>query len=711
MGICIFFAIYWILPSLFQINSISNMESSQDNALGVGFIFARLGSLVSLYIQLPLTQFPFVFLVSPFIAFLLIRRQLRKEEGTMEEKLQAINWDFSKSPWETVKERLESGDWSEEKQLFKLLVVLLPVSLYLLTTLLDILNVKSTNFLSSGSTALGYFMEILFAYLASFLMGIHLSASSRLSYKGRFIGEKLREEAFSSLTTVGAPISILSILLFVAQAVQQASIDSIYVTIYFFGYFIMAAFIFATVLAIFEPISIFILIKIVSWWKGRQKSLGKVNWKKFGIALAIGAIGTVVAIFALDPLEVVIQNMYPNPAYSINLALYFSQYFGSSATPSLAAAITVEVTTLINVCEILATIFIMGIALALTMRIVQNVKIGVVAYVIGAIIAAIAFGFIIYIADNLPAPDFSNPLQFSSGAILWLTTTPTSTTIFGDQIFTMRLMFLGATSDIPALSILGAPYTYSRVTINVVWIGLFIYFTQRKFTTHSVTDGENVSRTTFTNMDNLPGASELEQHPQNYLCTIDPAQPVPETEKAEVKETFEVLSKGASVSELMSRLNIDFATVEKRLRFLFQRKFIVIWRAEFSYTFKEAQLKGLNVIYSDGRDVFSHQFQESNVDPALVAGMFSAITSFIKETTKSSDLLRSIDHGDTSVIIEYGKYVFAAIFADRETSEVRAKLREFIEEFEDRHGSILVKWNGNVDPFEEDTQLVSKIFS
>ena len=90
--------------------------------------------------------------------------------------------------------------------------------------------------------------------------------------------------------------------------------------------------------------------------------------------------------------------------------------------------------------------------------------------------------------------------------------------------------------------------------------------------------------------------------------------------------------------------------------------------------------------------------------------MFSAITSFIKETTKSADLLRSIDHGDTSVIIEYGKYVFGAIFANRETSDVRAKLREFIDEFEDRHGSILVKWNGNMDPFTGDETLIRKMF-
>src|SRR5271157_796582 len=703
-GICVFFAIYWILPTIFQLNSISPMNSDQDAGLGVGFVFARLASLVGLYIQLPLTQFPFIFLVSPFIAFLLIRRQLKKEDGTMAEKLDALTWEYSKSPLEQIKERLESGDWAEVKQLFKLLVVLLPVSLYLLTTLLDILNVKSTSFLSTGSTALGWFMEILFAYLASFLMGIHLSASSRVSFKGRFIGEKMREEAFSSLTTVGAPISILSIVLFVAKALQQASIDSIYVTIYFFGYFIMAALIFVSILAIFEPISIFIMIKVINWWKQSRKSSEKFDWKKVGTSILIGLVGGFVGFLIIAVMNLIINFIDPNLQIfltnngSTDVTKYYSTIFGSGASPTLSQVTAVELNTFVNTCQILGVVFAMGILLALSVRFTQGLLSGVIPYIMGGVIVTILFG------NGLI------PLQFGSGSILWLTTTPVTTNVFGDPFYTMRLMFLGASSNITTLDYLGAPYSYSRTTLNIIWFGLFIFYSQRKFTTRSVSDGEFVHRTTFTYLDIFPIEREIQVSPQKYFCTINPDKSIPETSKAEVKETFSVLSEGVSATELMSKLNLDLPTAYKRLRFLFQKRFANLWQAEFSYSFKEAQLKGLNIMYSDGRDVFSHQFQESNVDPALVAGMFSAITIFIKETTKSTDLLRSIDHGDTSVIIEYGKYVFAAIFADRETSDVRAKLREFIEEFEDRHGSILVKWNGNMAPFEEDQSLVKKIF-
>ena len=43
---------------------------------------------------------------------------------------------------------------------------------------------------------------------------------------------------------------------------------------------------------------------------------------------------------------------------------------------------------------------------------------------------------------------------------------------------------------------------------------------------------------------------------------------------------------------------------------------------------------------------------ESKVEPALVAGLFSAITSFAKEAVRSEQLLKTIDHGDVVLTIE-----------------------------------------------------------
>ncbi len=698
-GVVIFFGVYWILPTIFQLDVTPNeMSATQDMELGIGFIFGRLSSIVGIYWAIPLTQFPFIFLISPIIAFFFIRGRLRQEEGTMAEKLQALTWDFNKSPAQQIKERLLSGGWTEEKQLLKLLVVLLPISLYLVTTLLEVAGMQTTGLLSSGSSALGWFLEILFVYLATFLMGIHLAYSSRISFKGRFIGEKLREQAFSGLMSVGTPISILSIVLFIAKAVQQgaAGVNSIFVTLYFFGYFIMAAVIFVSFLAIFEPVSIILLIKAVDWWKSAKKSLKQVDWTKFFISLIIGVIAGGVGVGVYLIFTIIYGGINPS-------GLNFPDFYASS-TPSLAEATTFEVMILTVTIQYIVMIFLMGYILLYAMRNVGKINLTVISFLIGGIVVSLLCGSLIW-------PGMYIPFYSQESQSYWATATPAWTGVFGDPTYTMRLLFLMTDFTNPIIQILATPYTVTRWMFNTVWIGLFIYFIKRKFVTHSVSDGELVHRTTFTQLSNLPFERELKNTPQKHLFTLPSGTTLPETDKEEAKVLLKALEKGGTGQEIMTALKVDLPTLYKRLLFLAEKKLIVSWQAEFSYSFKEAKLKSMHIMMADGRDVFAHQFEESHVDPALVSGMFSAITSFIKETTKSTELLRSIDHGDTSVIIEYGKYIFAAIFADRETSDVRAKLKSFIEEFEDRHGSILVKWNGNIDPFREDEALVIRIFT
>ena len=117
-------------------------------------------------------------------------------------------------------------------------------------------------------------------------------------------------------------------------------------------------------------------------------------------------------------------------------------------------------------------------------------------------------------------------------------------------------------------------------------------------------------------------------------------------------------------------------------------------------------------MYSDGRDVFNYAFTQGDLqDPALISGMFSAITSFIKETTKSAQVLKTIDHGDISIMIEYGKHVFCALFIKgKQTSILREQMKEFLERFEKKHAEVIPKWNGALSHFKEDHLLVEEIF-
>ncbi len=118
------------------------------------------------------------------------------------------------------------------------------------------------------------------------------------------------------------------------------------------------------------------------------------------------------------------------------------------------------------------------------------------------------------------------------------------------------------------------------------------------------------------------------------------------------------------------------------------------------------------MIYNDGRDVFNFAFVEGGLqDPGLISGMFSAITSFIKETTKSKTVLRTIDHGDVTILIEYGNQVLGALFAKgNQFSEVRNQLRSFIDKFEQKHATVLPNWNGALAHFKQDEVLVKEFF-
>ena len=71
--------------------------------------------------------------------------------------------------------------------------------------------------------------------------------------------------------------------------------------------------------------------------------------------------------------------------------------------------------------------------------------------------------------------------------------------------------------------------------------------------------------------------------------------------------------------------------------------------------------------------------------------MFSAITSFIKETTKSQELLKTIDHGDITILIEYGKRIFGALFIKgKQSTEVRSSLKELVTKFEAKYNRAIM---------------------
>jgi len=276
LGIMVFYLVYWVLPLIFQIGTapieLELQAGDEGNLwLGIGYIFAHVGSLISLFAYYPLVTLPFIFFVAPFISIIYVRNRVRKEVGTKSEKMKGLTYHTIDSPYKRIRIDLFKFDWSREIDIMKLLIVLLPISLYLLQVILKILQIDSVS-ITTGETALGWFIEILFVYLATFIFSLEILFSSQIALRGKYFGENIRQQTYKSLYTVGAPISILSIILFIVE-----DIGSFNIIIYFFAYFLMASFIFILFLKIFEPISLLIFIKIIDWWKNKKEKRKKMN--------------------------------------------------------------------------------------------------------------------------------------------------------------------------------------------------------------------------------------------------------------------------------------------------------------------------------------------------------------------------------------------------------------------------------------------------
>ena len=66
--------------------------------------------------------------------------------------------------------------------------------------------------------------------------------------------------------------------------------------------------------------------------------------------------------------------------------------------------------------------------------------------------------------------------------------------------------------------------------------------------------------------------------------------------------------------------------------------------------------------------------------------------------------------GDISILIEYGEFVFAALFVKGSSAEARSQLKSFVKRFEAKHLGVLPDWSGTLAPFGEDNLLVEEIF-
>jgi len=692
LGIIVFYLVYWVLPVIFQLTATPIELTGGDLGLGIGYIAAHFGSLITLFATYPLINLPFIFFVAPLISIIHVWRRLRKEEGSTRDNLGLLTYQLNESPRELIRQGIMKGDWTREKEILKLLIVLLPISLYLLQVILTVSNLETVS-LTTGETALGWFLEILFVYLATFIFSIEILYSSKIALKGRTFGETIRNQTYKSLYSVGAPISILSIVLFVAQY-----LDSMPIVIYFFAYFLMASVIFILFLKFFEPISLLIFLKIIQWWKYRKEKMKSISTRNVVYIVTYSILAIVayllINIFVFSPVFV---NFFPN-AENIVQSARFDQ------SQTLIYAYGFDLMNIFNFIALVITPILLAVlSIFFALKKIRSKFLGYAT----SLIILIGFSvFFIFLGANAL-------INFTPDTY-WITGQTSYTSVFGFDFYTLRTAGLNA--DLSGLlGFLSIPYIYTRYIFNIIIWSLIISYMRKKFKTKNVAlDESTFERTIFSNIDEFMHFDEYMKGDKLYLITKGEELTAEDIEKErdEIKTFLITLDKNKLLSELVPADDKEKQRFYFTLKYLYNNGLIDIYEPEFSFKYERIEKQALYVIYDDGRGIFDYSFIEAyDQDPGLISGMFSAITSFIKETTRSQDLLKTIDHGDIRILIEYRERIFGALFMKgQHSSDVRTYLEEFVDKFESKYSDVLKDWSGALSYFQGDKELVEKIF-
>ena len=700
VGILVFFLIYWILPIIFQVGVVPKELTLQPGEernifLGIGYIISHFASLLTLFASYPLVTLPFIFFIAPFIAMIIVWNHLRKENGSIKDNLKLIAYPISDSPFKQIREGLTRNNWTREKEILKLLIVLLPVSLYLLQVIIKVSGADNLTLQSS----LGWFLEILFIYIAIFIFSIELLFSSQISLKGKFFGERIRAQTYRSLYTVGVPISIISILLFIANNVNNNTLELLPIIFYFFGYFIMASIIFILFLKVFEPISILIFIKLLDWWRKKQKKEKTADMSNITYAIMYGVVA--IAIYFIYYLLIGGLLM---PRIDVDGILNSADFLSPTPNPSLVNSINFEILIILGFLNVGISTIVVGFLISRSLKYLRNMR--TVFYIFLPILFIIS----IFVSANIANWISGKTVEY------WLTGQTSYTTVFGFDFFILRSASFDA-ELVGITYVLSLPYLYFRYIFNVIIWALLIYYYKKDFKSKNIQIEENsIEKIIFSTSSEFPPYNDYVENKTIYLISQneDSTTSQIEQEREEIQSLLKLLEKEHFLKEIKPEDENEMKRFYFTLKYLYRKNVITIWKPEYSYTFEPVEKQGLYIIYDDGRGVFNYAFRSDSIqDPGLVSGMFSAITSFIKEMTKSTEVLKKIDHGDITILIEYGSKIFGALFIKgTQSSEVRAPLKEFVEKFEELYKDILKDWSGALSPFkdEDNDKLVEEIF-
>lgn len=140
----------------------------------------------------------------------------------------------------------------------------------------------------------------------------------------------------------------------------------------------------------------------------------------------------------------------------------------------------------------------------------------------------------------------------------------------------------------------------------------------------------------------------------------------------------------------------------------------------FSFTYLRRVIRERNWIKSlnyllilnkkSGTPMYNYSFGSRIKDSALISGMITAISDFVKDTTGSKKQLRVIDQEDKKVILTHGEFSTIAILAEKDLQIIHNKSKDFLSEFEEKYAEKVESWDGETSVFKGVNKIVEKYF-
>jgi hypothetical protein len=707
---------YFVLPVLlFGVNApleapfdLTGVYNPWLSALG--YYITVFLNLVAIFIRTALFVMPFAFFFAPIMSIIILLLYLRHEKGSFREKLNEISYRYEASPIQKIRDHLSENVWKEEKKMFKQMIVFLPISLYFLTLVLTVFtkefSQELTQQLPGMSAEVGVFIEDLVAYLASFLAAVYLLYSSKLSFRGRSLGDSIRFSVDRFLVTTGTVLASFSILAFVVQFSQYLIGLG-----YFVIHYVMMSIIFSLLLPLFEPFGSLVLIKAISAigrFKPKERLRSIFNRKTLS-ALVIGLAVACAALLIHILVSAVTSPLVPTD-YLMSKGSGYQSYYDLpriGGTVSFADELLfIRLFMVFSLDDLVELLLISAILFWFARQ--QT------APVFETVLFAAIFSTIWFLVTGVQVVTSLIPTGVE---YYWVTGIPAAMSAPGFYLSASRLGTLPVSG--PLLTVGAALFMSLSPTLLLLLLVYLTKYARSSPILSKAVEEENIVEKVYSSLSSMPGLVDLKGSPEDYSfghSEIEKPRELLGELATDIREDVERLlgklvdGKLLGFSALVREANLKEKRAYEILRYLVSQKLVRAYQLEVKSVTYNAAPQSLFITTTDGLSMFNYTFGIQKIDPALISGMLTAIISFVKEATKSRQFLRTIEHGDVVLVVEFGKHVFGTIVADHETPDLRIKLRKFIDKYEEKHADILQNFTGRVPDAEKDQKLAESIF-